>query len=95
METLEDGSSSVSGLLSLREFEEQFGVEFKDPEYETIGGYVFGQIGSSPTMGDKVDIFPYQLKVTELNELRIARLAVVKMSDSVIENKTVQERVNH
>jgi putative hemolysin len=80
LEVLEDGSSSVSGLLSLREFEERFGVEFKDPEYETIGGYVFGQIGSSPTLGDQVEIGPYLLKVTELNELRIARLAVIKLA---------------
>lgn len=95
LEVLEDGSSSVSGLLSLREFEERFGVEFKDPEYETIGGYVFGQIGSSPTLGDKVDIDPYCLQVTELNELRIARLAVKKIIQMDTQNPPDQEKASH
>lgn len=95
LEVLADGSSSVSGLLSLREFEERFGVEFKDPEYETIGGYVFGQIGSSPTLGDQVEIGPYRLNVTELNELRIARLAVVKVAEAESGSTPAPQKVNH
>lgn len=95
LEVLDDGSSSISGLLPLREFEERFGVTFVDPEYETIGGYVFGQIGSSPTLGDKVEIAPYYLEVTELNDLRIARLSVKKLAGAEAEDQSEQEKVTN
>lgn len=82
LEVLADGSSSVSGLVTLGAFEDRFGVNFVDPEYETIGGYVFGQIGSSPKLGDRVELGPYALEVTELNDLRIARLSVTRKEDA-------------
>ncbi len=94
LEVLPDGSSSVSGLLSLGDFEEHFGVKFVDPEYETIGGYVFGQIGSSPTLGDRVEVSPYVLQITELNGLRIARLSVAEKEDEVGEVAGEQEKIS-
>jgi putative hemolysin len=94
LEVLPDGSSSVAGLLTIGEFEEHFGVNFVDPEYETIGGYVFGQIGSSPTLGDKVEIGPYVLQITELNDLRIARLSVTRKEGETAEGVAEQEKVS-
>lgn len=95
LEIMEDGSSSVAGLVTIGEFEERFGVTFVDPEYETIGGYVFSQIGSSPTLGDKVDLDPYILEVTELNDLRIARLSVTRKVTAPLETTGEPEKVSH
>ena len=94
LEVLPDGSSSVSGLLTIGEFEERFGVTFVDPEYETIGGFVFNRIGSSPTLGDKVELAPYILEVTELNDLRIARLAVTRKAPVPEEGANEPEKVS-
>src|SRR5687767_3469278 len=42
---LGEGVSRISGLMTLDEVNEQFGLELEDPFYNTIGGYVFGQLG--------------------------------------------------
>lgn len=77
IEILPDGTTSVDGLLTLRDFAERFGVDFEDSDYETIGGYVFGALGRAPIIGDEVAVGQYGLRVEELDNLRIARLRLI------------------
>mgnify|MGYP000193531537 CR=1 FL=1 len=50
-----DGSYVFDGLVLLDEVSETMGIQFDDPEEDTIGGYVFGLIGRQPVVGDSVD----------------------------------------
>ena len=43
-----DGSYVFDGLVLLDEVSETMGIQFDDPEEDTIGGYVFGLIGRQP-----------------------------------------------
>ena len=43
-----DGSYVFDGLVLLDEVSEIMGIQFDDPEEDTIGGYVFGLIGRQP-----------------------------------------------
>lgn len=47
-----DGSYVFDGLVLLDEVSETMGIQFDDPEEDTIGGYVFGLIGRQPVVGD-------------------------------------------
>ena len=49
-----DGSYVFDGLVLLDEVSEIMGIQFDDPEEDTIGGYVFGLIGRQPVVGDSV-----------------------------------------
>jgi len=76
VELLSDGSSSVDGLMALPDFAERFGVEFEETDYETIAGFVFGELGRTAGIGDEISLGQYNLRVEEMDNLRIARLKV-------------------
>jgi len=44
------------------------------PEYNTIGGYVFGQIGRLPRPGDRVPIGTRTLEVVDMEGRRVRTL---------------------
>ncbi len=74
-----NGTSTISGLLSLVDFNERFDLELEDPYYNTIGGYVFGQLGRRPEVGDEVTTDDLTLTVSKLDGLRIDRLVVNRL----------------
>ena len=71
---LEKGSAEVSGLLSLEDVNDRFDLHFEDPYYNTLGGFVFGQLGRRPEVGDMVTIDGVDLTVVALDGLRIDRI---------------------
>ncbi len=73
-----DGSTVVSGLYLLQEASERFGLRVEEEEldeYDTLGGYIQGQLGRVPKVGDMVKIGPYQLQVEEMDGLRVDRVS--------------------
>lgn len=83
VQVLEDGHTRVSGLLSLGEVEERLGLKLDDPFYNTIGGYVFGQLGRRPEVGDEVEAGVHVLRVDALDGIRIDRILISKRKDLV------------
>jgi len=71
---LGEGVSRISGLMTLAEVNEQFGLHLEDPFYNTIGGYVFGHLGRRPEIGDKITENGIELTIVEMDGLRIDRL---------------------
>ena len=76
VEQLETGESRVSGLLSLEDVRERFELVLDDPFYNTIGGYIFGQLGRRPDIGDEVNVDGTVLRVAALDGLRIDRVDI-------------------
>jgi putative hemolysin len=74
---LQNGQALINGLLLIDDFNRAFDVEMDDPDYDTIGGHVFGQLGRRPRIGDEIAVDGYRLRVIELDGLRIARLRVM------------------
>jgi len=70
------GTSSINGLLSVDDVNERFGLELEDSYYNTIGGFVFGQLGRRPELGDVVTTDQVTLTVSVLDGLRIDRLVI-------------------
>ena len=66
----------VSGLLSLEDVNARFGLTIEDPYYNTIGGFVFGQLGRRPEVGDVIAVDSIELKIVELDGLRIDRIEI-------------------
>lgn len=62
------------GSLPISEFNENLDVRISDEEYDTIGGYVFGQLGHVPEPGEKVAIDGWELSVEVLDGRRIQQL---------------------
>jgi CBS domain containing-hemolysin-like protein len=77
IQQMANGEARISGLLTIDEVNERFGLKIDDPIYNTIGGYVFGQLGRRPEIGDEIQSNSHILRVESLDGLRIDRLYLI------------------
>ena len=76
---LENGAYEFDGMVLLDEITEILGIEFEEPEEDTIGGYVFGRLGRKPEVGDPVVLGDYCFKVLQVEGFRVLRLQAVPL----------------
>jgi CBS domain containing-hemolysin-like protein len=74
IEMLPDGGARVDGLTLIDDVNTRFGLHLDDANYDTIGGYVFGELGRRAEIGDEVSAEGRTLRVIDLDGLRIALL---------------------
>jgi putative hemolysin len=80
-----NGETHISGLLSIDEVNERFKLEIEDPFYNTIGGYVFGQLGRRPEIGDEVRVDGHVFRIEAMDGLRIDRLQLITAAENALE----------
>lgn len=80
---LSDGSSSVDGLTLIDEVNEYFNLNLSDPNYDTIAGYILGQLGRMAQVGDVLTVDGATLRVTAMDGLRIARISLLPAESEV------------
>jgi CBS domain containing-hemolysin-like protein len=70
----EDGSADIDGLVLVGDVNAQFGLHVDDEAYNTVGGYVLGQLGRRARVGDTIEIEGRQMRVEQLDGLRVAKV---------------------
>lgn len=75
-ERLADGSLVVDGMTRLDEVDEETGLDLQSDVYDTIGGYVLGEIGRRPAVGDQVEQEGTVFRVEAVDGLRISRVRI-------------------
>jgi CBS domain containing-hemolysin-like protein len=80
----DDGAPRLDGSLPISEFNSQYGATLDDTDYTTVGGYIFGQLGRLPRVGDRVTVGPFTFEVIEMDGRRVktVRLHSVKPEDA-------------
>jgi CBS domain containing-hemolysin-like protein len=71
------GGAAIDGSMTISEFNADYGEELSDVDYTTIGGWIFGQLGRLPKIGDRVATGGRTLEVTEMEGRRVSALRVV------------------
>ena len=71
-----DGVALVDGRTLIEDVNEHFDLHLDDEGYDTIGGFVFAQLGRKPEVGDEVVAGGYRFRVEALDGLRIETLRV-------------------
>jgi CBS domain containing-hemolysin-like protein len=71
---LADGSAELDGLVLASDVNQQFGLHMDQDTYTTVGGYVLGQLGRRPRIGDVVEIEGRRMRVDALDGSRVARV---------------------
>lgn len=71
---LPDGSLDLDGLVLLDEIEDIIPISFNEPEEDTIGGYIFGQLGRKPEVGDQVEVKGWTFTAVKVDKFRIQRV---------------------
>ena len=70
---------TVRALTPISEFNEAFGTEFSDDEYDTIGGLVSNTLGHLPRRGEVARLGEYEFKVLGADRRRLHLLLVTKL----------------
>jgi CBS domain containing-hemolysin-like protein len=85
---LPDGSILVGGLTNLDELAEETGLVLDSDTYDTIGGFVLGEIGRRPEVGDRVTHDGAIFQVEAIDGLRIAQVRIWPSASSREEPET-------
>jgi CBS domain containing-hemolysin-like protein len=72
-----DGWARVDGLTLLSDVNEYFHLELEADETNTIGGFVFFELGHQPRVGDTIIIDGYAIRVERLDGLRISEVRFI------------------
>jgi len=68
---LEGGEVRIWGGVSLREVAAEFRLDLPDDLYDTLGGFIFGQLNRIPRAGDVVRVEGAQFKVMRMKGRRV------------------------
>ena len=66
-----DGQFLVDALTPIGEFNEQFGADFPDNEYDTVGGLVNDAIGHLPEAGEELTLDRFHFRVGRADRRRV------------------------
>ncbi|HZN97671.1 MAG TPA: hemolysin family protein [Gemmatimonadales bacterium] len=67
----DEGGPRLDGSMPISEFNTEYGATLDDTDYTTIGGYIFGQLGRLPRVGDQVTVGPFTFEVIEMDGRRV------------------------
>jgi putative hemolysin len=67
----DEGGPRIDGSMPISEFNSEYGASLDDTDYTTIGGYIFGQLGRLPRIGDRVVEGPFTFEVIEMDGRRV------------------------
>jgi putative hemolysin len=82
-EITESGDVLIDGSASIFDVNEHFGLSLPEQDYDTIGGFIFGELGRVPEAGDMVAIpGARELRVQEVEERRVTRVLLVPLARS-------------
>jgi len=76
VQQLGNGKISVAGTYGIEDFNAQFQKQLPAEDYHTVAGFVFGQLGRAPELGDEVVWDGVRFNVAEVEGPRIERLEV-------------------
>jgi putative hemolysin len=78
---LPDGGWVVDAKMTLLDIENQIGIKIpENPEYETIGGYVFHCAGTIPSKGWRLSLDEFDLEVLGSNERSLKKIKLIPRS---------------
>ena len=79
IQELESGRYSVGAQTRIDIFNEYFGANFDDEEYDTVGGLILHALGRLPRRGERLDVGGFTFKVTRGDRRRIHAVEVTRL----------------
>jgi CBS domain containing-hemolysin-like protein len=78
----------AAGALPLHELEELLGEPLREEGITTTSGWVTHRLGGFPKTGDTLNVGHYELRVEEMDGMRVARLSISKRLTPKIHSAT-------
>ena len=76
IERVDETHIRIDGTYTIDDFNEEFGTELEQADFNTMAGLVFGELGRAPEVGDEVHTDGIRLSVLEIEGSRIMKLEV-------------------
>ena len=76
-----DGQYVVDALTPIDDFNERFGADFNDDEYDTVGGLVTAAIGHLPEAGEELTMGRFVFRVANADARRVHAFHVGVLGD--------------
>lgn len=91
IEIIDENTFLIKGTAPIDEVQELLDIHFDDEDYDTIGGYLIGQIGHIPEELEQPEIFleKYLFKVEKIEEKRIECIRATKSSKTAKEGDNI------
>lgn len=78
--TSSNGEPLIEGRAALDEVNERFGLALPMEDYDTLGGFVLGELGRVPRPGERISVTGGDLIVEKVSERRVRLVRLVKAS---------------
>jgi CBS domain containing-hemolysin-like protein len=92
-EVVSESEVRVDARVSLDDVNELLNVEWESEDSDTIGGFIYEQLGRVPNPGDTVRVGDYQITVLSTEGARIRLLSILRSSSEQVEEDAVDERL--
>ncbi|MBB3111802.1 putative hemolysin [Paenibacillus phyllosphaerae] len=79
IERLDDATYIINGMVSLRTVNEVLGITLPVEEYDTLSGFIVGQLGSIPRKGDR-PVIEFEGAVFQVEEVEAKRIGKIRAS---------------
>ena len=76
----EDGRYTVKAITPIEEFNQFFDCQFKDDEFDTVGGLVMQAFGRVPKRGDSTQLGDFDFKILHADNRRIRLMQMSRHS---------------
>jgi len=77
-----NGVLELAGALSLVDVRSEYDLDIPDGDWNTLGGFVFGELGRLAKIGDRVRIPDGELEVVAMDGRRVAAVRVLTTADA-------------
>lgn len=74
---VDDGTPIFEGRVPLEELNDLLGTEFSSAGVETIGGFVFSELGRVPQIGEELVVDGWAIRVLAMEGRRVTTLSIV------------------
>jgi magnesium and cobalt transporter len=75
------GRYRVKALTEIDDFNETFGTDFSDDDFDTIGGLVLAHVGKLPKRGEQIRIGDLEVEILRADSRRLYSLLIRKVED--------------
>ncbi len=82
-----DGEYVFQGRVDLRDFNEVMGSQLPTEETETLGGFIYEQVGRVPTSGESLQVGDIHLTIEQVTGRRIRKVRAKKEPEANLEEE--------
>lgn len=80
IEKLAGDEYSIDGRLLIEELNDYLNLDLNSEDNDTIGGWVYSRLETTPSVGMKVKQDDYEFEISEVDHLRISRIKVRRLN---------------